>query len=60
MLPSYMKWFVQKREKELLFPVPVPIAQQRLNTALANPIATPGNILYATKEFSGNINGADI
>lgn len=60
MLPSYIKWFIPKKEKEILLPVSVSIAQQRLNIALANPITIPGNMLLATKKYSGSINGTDV
>ena len=59
MLQSYIKGF-SETEREILLPVSVSIAQQRLNAALAIPKTIPGNILLADKKYSGSINGTDV
>ncbi len=50
----FMKWFVKQRE--IILPVPVAIAKQRLQLAFASPITISKGFLYETQKYTGQIN----
>ena len=50
----FRKWFV--KQKEIIVPVPVATAKQRLQLAFASPITISRGFLYETQKYAGQVN----
>lgn len=50
----FRKWFV--KQKEIILPVPVATAKQRLQLALTSTVTVSKGFLYATQKYTGQVN----
>ena len=50
------KWFARQTKKEIILPVSVTTAKQRLQLAFASPITISKGLFYATEKYTGQVN----
>jgi len=50
------KWNIRQLKKEIILPVEVPIAKQRLQYAFSSPLIISKGLLYDTAKYTGQVN----